>query len=106
VILFDSSATHDLISKACTQRYQLDIQHSNTPYLINTLGGKVVTSHIARQTPLDLVGKGYKVCLIVLDSQGIDVILGMGWMREHRALLDTATRVVYLDSLANGMVAL
>jgi hypothetical protein len=34
VILFNSSATHDFISKACTQRHQLDIQHSNTPYLI------------------------------------------------------------------------
>jgi hypothetical protein len=106
VILFDSGATPDWISKACTQTHQLDIQHSNTPYLISTLGGKVVTRHIARQTPHDLVGKVYKVCLIVLDGQGIDVILGMGWMREHRALLDTAVGMVYLDSPTNGVVAL
>jgi hypothetical protein len=44
--------------------------------------------------------------LIILDGQGIDVILGMSWMREHRALLDTAARVVYLDSPVNDMVAL
>jgi hypothetical protein len=44
--------------------------------------------------------------LIILDGQGIDVILGMGWMREHRALLDTAVRLVYLDSPVNGVVAL
>jgi hypothetical protein len=106
VILFDCGATHDFLSKACTQRHQLDIQHSNTPYLISTLGGKVVTRHMARQTPLDLARKVYKVCLIILDGQGIDVILGMGWMREHRALLDTAARVVYLDSPVNDMVAL
>jgi hypothetical protein len=78
VILFDSGATHDFINKACTQRHQLDIQHSNRPYLISTLGGKVVTKHIARKTPLDLAGKVYKVCLIVLDGQGIDVILVSG----------------------------
>jgi hypothetical protein len=30
------------------------------------------------------------VCLIVLDGQGIDVILEMGWMKRHKTLLDTA----------------
>jgi hypothetical protein len=30
VILFDSGATHDFISRACTQKHQLDIQHSDS----------------------------------------------------------------------------
>jgi hypothetical protein len=52
--------------------------------------------------PLDLAGKLYKPSLIVLDGQGLDIILGMGWMRAHKALLDTATRVVQLDSPLYG----
>jgi hypothetical protein len=52
--------------------------------------------------PLDLAGKLYKPSLIVLDGQGLDIILGMGWMRAHKALLDTATRVVQLDSPVYG----
>jgi hypothetical protein len=36
----------------------------------------------------------------------IDVILGMNWMRRHQALLDTAVRVVRLDSLEHGSVTL
>jgi hypothetical protein len=48
--------------------------------------------------PLNLAGKLYKPSLIVLDGQGLDIILGMGWMRTHKALLDTITRVVQLDS--------
>jgi hypothetical protein len=40
--------------------------------------------------------------LIVLDGQGLDIILGMGWMRAHKALLDTATRVVQLESSLYG----
>jgi hypothetical protein len=36
VVLFDSSATHDFISKACIQKSQLAIQHMITPYLIKT----------------------------------------------------------------------
>jgi hypothetical protein len=106
VIMFDSGATHDFISKACTQKHQLDIQYTDTPSMISTPGGKVVTKHIARKTPLDLAGKVYKVCLIVLDGQGIDVVLGMGWMKRHKTLLGTAAWVVHLDSPTHGMVAL
>jgi hypothetical protein len=49
-------------------------------------------------TPLNLAGKLYKPSLIILDGQGLDIILDMGWMRAHKALLDTATRLVHLDS--------
>jgi hypothetical protein len=44
VILFDSGATHDFISKACIQKSQLAIQHMSTPYLIKTPGGKIYTT--------------------------------------------------------------
>jgi hypothetical protein len=44
--------------------------------------------------------------LIVLDGQRIDVILGMSWMKEHRALLDTATRTVQLDSSVHSITVL
>jgi hypothetical protein len=52
--------------------------------------------------PLDLAGKLYKPSLIVLDGQGLDIILGMGWRRAHKALLDTATRVIQLESSLYG----
>jgi hypothetical protein len=102
VVLFDSGATHDFITKACTQRCQLSIHHIDTPYLISTPGGRVVTKQTVMHAPLDLAGKLYKPSLIVLDGQGLDIILGMGWMRAHKALLDTATRVVQVDSPLYG----
>jgi hypothetical protein len=106
VILFDSDVTHDFISRACTQKQQLDIQHSNTPYLISTPRGKMTTKHIIRKAPLELRKMVFKVCLIVLDGQGIDVILGMGWMRRHKAILDTTARVVHLESPVHSSTAL
>jgi hypothetical protein len=87
VVLFDSGPTHDLITKACTQKCQLSIQHIDTPYLISTLGGRVVTKQTVVHAPLDFARKLYKPSLIVLDGQGLDIILGMGWMRAHKALL-------------------
>jgi hypothetical protein len=43
VILFDSRASHDFISKACTQKHQLTIEYMYTSYLISTPGGKIFT---------------------------------------------------------------
>jgi predicted aspartyl protease len=103
VTLFDSGATHDFISKACTQRCQLVIQHIDTPYMISTPEGKIVTKQMVMHTPLDLAGKIYKPSLIVLDGQVLDIILGMGWIKAHKALLDTATRVIHLDSPTHGI---
>jgi hypothetical protein len=94
VIVFDSGATHDFISKACIQKSQLAIQHMSTLYLIKTSGDKICTNQLVKNAPLNLGGKEYKTCLIVLEGQGIDIILGMGWMKVDKALLDTATRVV------------
>jgi hypothetical protein len=70
VVLFDSGASHDFISKACTQKCKLVIEPISTPYMISTLGGQIVTKQVAVNPPLDLKGRIYKTSLIVLDGQG------------------------------------
>jgi hypothetical protein len=105
-ILFDTGATHDFISKACTQRHQLAIEPTNTPCVISTPGGNVITKQLVMYTPLNLTWKLFRTSLIVLDAKGIDVILGMSWMKGHRMLLDTISRTVRLDSPTNGVVIL
>jgi hypothetical protein len=102
VILFNSGATHDFITKTCTQRCQLSIHHIDTSYLISTPLGRVVTKQTVMHALLDLAGKLYKPSLIVLDGQGLDIILGMGWMRAHKTLLGITARVVQLDSPLYG----
>jgi hypothetical protein len=106
VVLFDSGATHDFISKACTQKCKLVIEPISAPYMISTPGGQIVTKQVVVNPPLNLKGRIYKTCLIILDGQGIDVTLGMSWMRRHQALLDTAARVVHLVSPEHGRVTM
>jgi hypothetical protein len=77
----------------------------STPYMILTLGGNIITKQLVINAPLNLAGKVYKTHLIVLDGQGINVILGMSWMMD-KALLDTASCTVQLDSLDHCIVAL
>jgi hypothetical protein len=66
----------------------------------------VVTKLVVRKAPLGLGGMVFKVFLIVLHGQGIDMILGMGWMKRHKALLDTTARVVHLYSPVRGSTTL
>jgi hypothetical protein len=49
-----------------------------------------VAKQIGREVPLELAGQVFPTHLIVLDGQGIDVILGMSWMKLHKAILDIA----------------
>jgi hypothetical protein len=77
IIVFDSRASHDFMSLACTKREKFSLTVAKPSYMISTPGGRVVTNQIARDVPLELVEQVFPTHLIVLDGQGIDVILGM-----------------------------
>jgi hypothetical protein len=44
------------------------------------------------------VGRDFRANLIILDSKGIDVILGMGWLTACDAVIQCAKRSVLLTS--------
>jgi hypothetical protein len=78
------------MSAAYAKRSKLALTVAKQTYIISTPGGKVVTKQIAREVPLELDGQVFPTHLIVLDGQGIDVILEMSWMKLHKATLDIA----------------
>jgi predicted aspartyl protease len=106
IILFDSRASHDFMSSTCAKRVKLALTVVKPSYMISTSGGRVVAKSIGREVLLKLAGQVFPTHLIVLDGQGIDVILGMSWMKLHKGILDIARRLVYLDSLIYGKVTL
>jgi hypothetical protein len=48
----------------------------------------------------------FPTTLVILEGQGIDAILGMNWMKMHRAVLDISAHLVHLDSPIYGKVSL
>jgi hypothetical protein len=105
-VLFDSRASPDFISKTCTQKHQLVIEHIITPYLIRTPGGNIASKQLVIATPLSLAWRLFRTNLIVLEGQGIDVILRMGWMKRYKTVLDIAARTVHLESPTHGNIVL
>jgi hypothetical protein len=61
---------------------------------------------MACKIPLELAGRVFLTTLIILEGQGIDAILGMNWMKMHRAVLDISTHLVHLDSPIYDKVSL
>jgi hypothetical protein len=106
VTLFDSRASHNFMSSTCAKKARLTLVASGASYVISTLRGQVDADRIAQKVPLDLSGRVFEACLIVLSGQGIDIILGMSWMKWHKAVLDISARLVHLNSPMYGKVTL
>jgi hypothetical protein len=105
-ILFDSRASHDFLSLSYAQKAGITLYATQVPYSISTLGGWVVANQMAHKIPPELAGRVFSTTLIILEGQGIDVILGMNWMKMHRVVLDISARLVHLDSHIYGKISL
>jgi hypothetical protein len=106
IILFNSGASHDFMSFTCAKKAKLSLVASGAPYMISTPGGRVDANQVAQKVSLELSERIFSTNLIILSGQGIDVILGMSWMKLHRAVLDIAGQLVHLDSPVYGKVFL
>jgi predicted aspartyl protease len=106
IVLFDSGASRDFMSYACAERTRLTFVALMAPYMISTPRGQVDTDRIAQKVSLELSGRVFSTSVVVLSGQGIDVILGMRWMKLLKAILDIDSRLVHLHSLVYGRVTL
>ena len=98
VILFDSGASHTFISTACVVRNNLEFDHTEDEYHVKSPGGRIVTNQLVRDIALDLDGHIYLASTLVLHHQGIDIILGVDWMNQYEAVLDTSAKTVDMKS--------
>jgi hypothetical protein len=98
IILFDSGATHSFVSAKYGTKMGLDIYSTNEDYKITTPGGKILSNQICRKLPLQLGSQVIKTDLLLLDLEGMDVLLGMNWMNQHHVSLDIFSRTVEIDS--------
>jgi hypothetical protein len=104
IILFNSGASHYFISSTCAKKAILSMVATEAPYVISTPRGWLDVDQIVHKAPLELAGRVYSTDLIILEGQGVDVILLMSWMKRHGAVLDIASRLVHLDSPVYGKV--
>jgi hypothetical protein len=97
VILFDSGASHTFISKKFVEKHCIACTESREGFIIHSLGGQIFTNEVAFHVPVTLAERDFPTNMIVLKGQDIDVILGMNWLAQHKAILNTDLRTIKLS---------
>jgi hypothetical protein len=77
IVLFDSSASHSFISAAYVGKYNLPLALLRCQMIVSSLGGDMPTRQLCPKVNLKIRGVDFVTNLIILESKGIDVILGM-----------------------------
>jgi hypothetical protein len=98
IVLFDSGATHSSISAKCGTKVGLEVYTTSGTYMIATPGGKISSSQVCRSVPIQMGRNLVRTDLLLLDLEGMDVLLGMNWMTQHHVSLDISSRTVEIDS--------
>jgi hypothetical protein len=95
-VLFDSGALHSFISSSFVVKHQLPITIMKQTMLVSPPGGEMRTRHICPEISITIKGVDFLANLIVLDSKGIDIILGMDWLRRYDGVILCAKRAIRL----------
>jgi hypothetical protein len=95
-VLFDSGASHSFISLSFVVKHHLPITIMKQTMLVSSPGGEIRTKHICPAISITIRGVDFLANLIVLDSKGIDIILGMDWLRKYDRVMFCAKSAMRL----------
>jgi hypothetical protein len=99
VVLFDSRASHSFISAAYVGKHNLPLALLRFQIIVSSLGGDMSARQLCPKVKLKIRGGVEFVAnIIVLESKGIDVILGMDKLSKHKVLNNCAKKSVKLTT--------
>jgi hypothetical protein len=98
VVLLDSRALHSFISAAYVGKHNLPLALLRCQMIVSSPGGDMPARQLCQKVNLKIKGVDFVANLIVLESKGIDVILGMDWFSKHKVLIDCAKKSVKLTT--------
>jgi hypothetical protein len=67
--------------------------------ILSSPGGDMPARQLCPKVNLKIRGVAFVANLIVLESKGIDIILGMDWLAKHKVLIDCAKKSIKLTTL-------
>jgi hypothetical protein len=98
VVLFDSGASYSFISAAYVRKHNLPLALLRCQMIVSSLGGDMPARQLCPKVNLKIRDVDFVVNLIVLESKGIDVILGIDWLSKHNVLIDCTKKPVKLTT--------
>jgi hypothetical protein len=97
-ILFDSGASHSFITESFVEKHNIPKYPLKKMLHISSLGGDMKATHSCLHVNLKIQGIDFSVNLVVLGSNGIDVILGCDWSKSCDGVIQCANGTITLTS--------
>jgi hypothetical protein len=95
-ILFDSGASHSFITSSFVAKHNLLIANMKHTMLVSSPGGEMRTKLICPAISVSIRRVDFPSNLILLDSKGIDIILGMDWLNKYDGVIQCDKKAVRL----------
>ncbi|WVZ53866.1 LOW QUALITY PROTEIN: hypothetical protein U9M48_004754 [Paspalum notatum var. saurae] len=100
LVLFDTGATHSFVATQHVEKYNLPVVKMVKAMLVSSSGGNMRSEFACDAASLKIRGVDFPASLIVMNAQGVDVILGMNWLQRHHGVISCAERKVTLTTPA------
>jgi hypothetical protein len=98
IVLLDFGASHYFIFAAYVGKHNLPLPLLKCQKIVSSSGGDMPARQVCPKVNLKIRGVDFVANFIVLESKGIDVILGMDWLSKHKVLIDCAKNSVKLTT--------
>jgi predicted aspartyl protease len=84
------------MSQAFARKHEQLCTYLSYGYHISLVGADVLTNQMVRGATLELGSRKFRVSLIVMPRLVLDVLIGMNWMKDWGAVIDTESRILTL----------
>ncbi|XP_024312059.1 LOW QUALITY PROTEIN: uncharacterized protein LOC100823542 [Brachypodium distachyon] len=98
VILFDTGASHSFISQSWVQKHGLATKALRRYLVVTSPGKEFRADRFCHGVQIRIGKEIFPSDLILLETQSLDVILGMDWLSSQKGHIDCANLAVVLTS--------
>jgi hypothetical protein len=92
-VLFDSGASHSFVTKSFVGKQNIPNYPLKKKLIIRSQGGELRATHSCPQTKIEIRGLSIIIELIILESSGINVILGIDYLTKYDGVISCAKRM-------------
>jgi hypothetical protein len=98
IFLFYSGAYHSFVAANFVQKHKLPLSMLKNRMIVSSPEGDMHSRHVCPKVCILIRGVEFLANLVVLESKGIDVIHGMGWLSKHKGMINYAKKAVRLTT--------
>jgi hypothetical protein len=96
--LFDSSTFYSFVSENFVSQAGLSVQRLGHPIMVSSANGSISSYSVCQGCSIILADEVFSANLVVISLGAFDVILGMHWLSQYRAVISCFWKIVLLQA--------